>query len=287
MTRSLLIAALAASSLHVAILAAVGAWRGEGSAGPNITEPLRIAFISTLEGETPSEARESTLEEPEAATHADIDLPEVQESADDPAEELPLSTSEDLEAHIPDAPRSLMQTQPHEPEPVTVMRTTADEARAAQEADVAHIVEMSPMEVLEETAAAVEHSIARPSALLTAMLAQIRQQASAPVVHLPPQSAPDPSAGERTEPVAEHHPRPPYPSVARRRSYEGSVVLLVEVLSDGRVGEVRVSRSSGHDVLDRAALQTVRDRWRFRAGSVGGRTASSWIEIPIEFRLRD
>ena len=49
-----------------------------------------------------------------------------------------------------------------------------------------------------------------------------------------------------------------YPEAARRRNIEGSLVLSVDVLPDGSVGSIRVLRSSGHAVLDEAAVRIVR-----------------------------
>lgn len=296
MSRSLLIAALAASSLHVAILAAVGAWRGEGSAGPGSAEPIRITFVAAHESETPSEAEAPMLQDLETATRDDPGLPEPLEGAGEPPDDPPLPTTADAESHfsaeshVSEDSRSPVESQPYEPPPVPVSGTMGDVADPAREAGVAQTVEMKRLEMPHgwaETAETVKHEVAQPPALVAALLAQIHQRASAQAAAPPPLNAATPCTGERTEPIVEHRPRPVYPGVARRRGYEGTVLLLVEVLADGRVGVVEVSRSSGHDALDRAARQTVRDRWRFRPGSVGGRAASSWIEIPIEFRLRD
>lgn len=49
-----------------------------------------------------------------------------------------------------------------------------------------------------------------------------------------------------------------YPEAARRRNLSGSLVLSVDVLEDGSVSRIRVLRSSGHDVLDEAAVRIVR-----------------------------
>lgn len=49
-----------------------------------------------------------------------------------------------------------------------------------------------------------------------------------------------------------------YPDQARRRNLAGSLVLSVDVLEDGSVSRIRVLRSSGHDVLDEAAVRIVR-----------------------------
>jgi protein TonB len=49
-----------------------------------------------------------------------------------------------------------------------------------------------------------------------------------------------------------------YPEAARRQGIEGSLVLSVDILPDGGIDQVRVLRSSGHAVLDEAAVRIVR-----------------------------
>lgn len=49
-----------------------------------------------------------------------------------------------------------------------------------------------------------------------------------------------------------------YPSSARLNGSEGKVVLRVVLRADGHLADVTVHRSSGHEVLDRAAMETVR-----------------------------
>jgi protein TonB len=46
-----------------------------------------------------------------------------------------------------------------------------------------------------------------------------------------------------------------YPEQARRLSLEGTVTLFVELAGDGRVEDVRVTASSGHAILDNAAVK--------------------------------
>ena len=79
-------------------------------------------------------------------------------------------------------------------------------------------------------------------------------------------------------------PRPPYPAVAIRRGYEGTVVLNVYVLPGGEPEEVTVFKSSGYKVLDKAALKAV-ERWKFVPAQRGFKAVSSWVKVPIEFRL--
>jgi len=83
-----------------------------------------------------------------------------------------------------------------------------------------------------------------------------------------------------------NNPRPPYPLVARRMGYQGKVVLNVEVLAEGRAGEVKLQTSSGHDILDRAALQTVQT-WKFSPATHFGQPITQWFLVPIKFSLEE
>jgi protein TonB len=79
--------------------------------------------------------------------------------------------------------------------------------------------------------------------------------------------------------------RPPvYPGAARQRGYEGDVLIAAEVRADGRIGAVRVKRSSGYASLDNAALEAVR-AWRFEPARRMGAVVDAWVEIPIRFKL--
>ena len=80
------------------------------------------------------------------------------------------------------------------------------------------------------------------------------------------------------------NPKPPYPRLAIRRNYEGTVILSVEVLPDGSVREVKLLESSGHTILDRSAVKAVR-KWRFKPGTKGGKPVTTRVKIPVVFRL--
>lgn len=82
------------------------------------------------------------------------------------------------------------------------------------------------------------------------------------------------------------NPRPPYPMVARRMGWEGKVVLNVEVLAEGTCGAINVFRSSGRELLDNAALNTVKN-WKFVPARSGGRAITKWFRVPINFSLED
>ena len=82
------------------------------------------------------------------------------------------------------------------------------------------------------------------------------------------------------------NPKPPYPPLAFRMKLEGKVVLLTEVLPDGRAGNVRVVESSGYDLLDQSALTTVR-QWKFTPARKDGVIVTQAVRIPITFSLKN
>ncbi len=81
------------------------------------------------------------------------------------------------------------------------------------------------------------------------------------------------------------NPKPPYPPMAVKMRLEGKVTLLVEVLQDGRAGRVGLESSSGHDLLDQSALETVK-KWQFTPARKDGVIISQVVRIPITFNLK-
>lgn len=114
----------------------------------------------------------------------------------------------------------------------------------------------------------------------------VRPEVSQP--QTPPAIASEASRGAQVDRLPSYlrNPPPIYPQVARERGYEGTVVLDVEVLASGEAGAVRVLESSGHDVLDEAAVRALR-QWRFRPARRWRHPVTFWVEIPITFRLVD
>jgi protein TonB len=49
-----------------------------------------------------------------------------------------------------------------------------------------------------------------------------------------------------------------YPSAARLNGQEGKVILKAVIRSDGQLADVVVQKSSGHSVLDEAAIEAVK-----------------------------
>jgi protein TonB len=103
----------------------------------------------------------------------------------------------------------------------------------------------------------------------------------------PPSPAPKPAPIVAAREGANYlrNPRPAYPELAMRREWQGDVLLRVRVSSDGRAAGITVERSSGREVLDRAAVDAVRS-WTFVPARQGGLAIGGWVTVPIVFRLQ-
>lgn len=80
--------------------------------------------------------------------------------------------------------------------------------------------------------------------------------------------------------------KPKYPRKARTEGWEGTTVLKVRVDRGGRPGLIAVDRSSGFEVLDRAAVRAMR-RWEFHPARNGRGTIASWVKVPVSFQLEE
>ena len=79
-------------------------------------------------------------------------------------------------------------------------------------------------------------------------------------------------------------PQPSYPDSARRDGKEGRVLLRVLVDEEGRTKAIEINTSSGHDMLDQAAIEALK-KWRFVPARASGKPVDTWVKVPIEFQL--
>lgn len=78
---------------------------------------------------------------------------------------------------------------------------------------------------------------------------------------------------------------PRYPPVAVRQGLEGQVVVRIRVSPEGRADATLVIKSSGHPMLDDAALEAV-DRWQFDPALTStGEPVPLVLQVPIDFTL--
>ena len=77
-----------------------------------------------------------------------------------------------------------------------------------------------------------------------------------------------------------------YPDLARRRGWEGRVLLRVVVDITGAPSEIAIGRTSGYRLLDESAMAAVQ-RWRFEPARLAGIPVVATIDVPVAFRLTD
>lgn len=106
--------------------------------------------------------------------------------------------------------------------------------------------------------------------------------ASAPPASLPVEQKPL----LRAEADYLNNPKPSYPRLSKRMGEQGEVRLRVLVAADGRVASVQLSRGSGFERLDEAALESVK-QWRFKPATRGAEAIETWVEVPVKFVLEN
>jgi len=127
-----------------------------------------------------------------------------------------------------------------------------------------------------------------PPAVPASPIATVAEPQPAPAVEVAAPAAPSAPPAAATPPRFDadylRNPAPAYPPVARRNGEQGRVLIRVLVAPDGTAQDVVLKASSGHERLDQAALDTVR-QWRFVPARVGGEAVAAWVVVPISFSL--
>jgi TonB family protein len=86
-------------------------------------------------------------------------------------------------------------------------------------------------------------------------------------------------------PLGGYQVKPRYPESARRQGVEGTTLLKIHVSDTGRVEDVLVERSAGHQDLDLAAMEAVK-QWRFEPARRGKQSVAVWVMLPVRFALK-
>lgn len=173
------------------------------------------------------------------------------------------------------APETLRQFRITHPSPKVFSAS-----KASQPATAERPIPSEPQPVPSEAVSAQPHPMAVMAPPSTAAPSQATSAAASAAVTKP---APPPLIEAR--PLYKENPTPRYPGIARRRGYEGTVILEVLVDPYGRVGNLNIYKSSGYSILDRTAKASVKN-WQFEPGRKGNTTIAMWVRIPIRFQLK-
>lgn len=85
---------------------------------------------------------------------------------------------------------------------------------------------------------------------------------------------------------SKNNPHPPYPLIARKRGFEGNLILKVYVNKTGYVDRINLKKSSGFKILDNISIETI-SKWYFTPAKQNGNNVKDKLEIPIKFVLNN
>jgi protein TonB len=102
---------------------------------------------------------------------------------------------------------------------------------------------------------------------------------------VPQPKAPPAPVIRKAKPLYRHNPPPRYPRLARKRKYQGVVILEVFVNREGSVGDIKVFKTSGYAILDKTAIKSVK-KWEFEPGKRGDENVGMWVRTPVRFQLK-
>lgn len=87
-------------------------------------------------------------------------------------------------------------------------------------------------------------------------------------------------AEDQAAPVSE---QPPAETPIVRPNPTHTVILLILVLENGRVGAATVAKSSGDAYFDNEAISLARDKFHYEPATQGGRPVKFWGNITVVF----
>lgn len=207
-----------------------------------------------------------------------------------PVQLVTLEAAEPPREPVPTPPRRERASPVRRPEPPPRPAAAKIEEAAPQPVPPTPTPAPAPVDVAPAPAAvaatlpAISEPAPAPGPPAPAASSTVTLPPSAPVVaSRPPDTAPD-GVTRTARPQGGYQVRPAYPSAPRRLGIQGTTMLRVHVLADGRIGDVLVEHSAGHPDLDQAAMEAVR-RWRFEPARRGADAVAMWVLLPVEFRL--
>ena len=205
-----------------------------------------------------------------------------------PVQLVTLDAAEPLREPAPPAPPRRERASPvRRPEPPRPLKPAAPKVEEPAPTPVAPALVPAPAEVAPAVATLPTISEPAPapgSAAPAASSPTVALPASGPVGAAKPATTPPDGVTRTARPQGGYQVRPAYPSAPRRLGIQGTTMLRVHILADGRIGDVRVEHSAGHPDLDQAAMDAVR-RWRFEPARRGADAVAMWVLLPVEFRL--
>ncbi|CAN5235014.1 hypothetical protein BH09BAC1_BH09BAC1_21310 [soil metagenome] len=76
-----------------------------------------------------------------------------------------------------------------------------------------------------------------------------------------------------------------YPPEASKNKQQGTTYINIVITEDGSISNVAVARSSGHEILDKAAMEHIAAMPKWKPGTQAGKPVRVQYTIPIKFKL--
>jgi protein TonB len=177
-------------------------------------------------------------------------------------------------------------------------------------------IQAAPQQIVERNAPQLAAPAGRPPEIRQPVKPEPVIEARAPQLAAPKERPPEVRQPVKQEPIIEARAQPPapkrnvaeeraaierfareiskqfdvserdYPRLARDRRWQGTTQLLLNIKSDGKLGEVSVATSSGYDILDRRALELL-NKVKLPALPPEIQSRAFAVRVPVRFALRD
>jgi len=111
---------------------------------------------------------------------------------------------------------------------------------------------------------------------------------TAPKAPPPPPPAPTHAiSNDPLRPVMRTHTLPEYPPISKRLNEQGTVLMEVNITTEGNVDQCSVVQSSSSDRLDQAACEWVKRQWRWQPPTLNGAPTAAKTRVSMKFDLKD
>lgn len=203
----------------------------------------------------------------------------AEDSAMESEESIEEVVDESLEEPIEETPSEEPVIQPDpivEPEPIP--EAPPEPEKVPEEVPKEVVATKAPSETKVEQPKVVEKLQATPKTERKPQRQQPKTESTARAV----QTAK--AVYSESEVSVLNKPMPSYPRAAMQRKMQGTVELLVGVNESGSATAVKVSRSSGHDLLDKTAVKTAYGI-RLKPFKVNGVAIPIQVKIQYQFKL--
>lgn len=82
-------------------------------------------------------------------------------------------------------------------------------------------------------------------------------------------------------------PTPVYPKTALNNDWTGTIIVEVTIDEDGKLKNIHILQSTGHENLDQSFLRTLKNTYQFKPKLVLGKPAESSLKLSYSFKLND